>query len=141
MKKVAVVYWSGTGNTEEMANALLSDCTKLGAEAKLFSASDFSAVLFDEYDAVAFGCPAMGDEELEDSEFLPMYEPIREKLSGKPIVLFGSYSWNDGEWMRLWQAQAEADGANLLVEGIACYEAPDDEVLAKLSKAAELLAK
>lgn len=139
MNKVAIVYWSGTGNTEEMANALLEDCKDLGAEVQLYQASEFNTDEFDKYESVAFGCPAMGDEELEEEEFLPMYESIRPKLSGKPIVIFGSYSWNDGEWMRLWQSQANDDGANLLCDGIIAYEAPDAQVLESLSAAAKLL--
>ena len=100
MRKVAVVYWSGTGNTEEMANAVAEGAKSAGCEVCLAPVAEFSAERMDEFDAVAFGCPAMGAEELEDSEFDPLFQDCRGKLSGKKIALFGSYGWGDGEWMR-----------------------------------------
>ena len=100
MSKIAVVYWSGTGNTEAMANAVLKGAKDKGAEAELFTASDFSADMAADFDGIAFGCPSMGTEELEDSEFAPMFDSVKDKLSGKKIALFGSYGWGDGEWMR-----------------------------------------
>ena len=87
--KTAVIYWSGTGNTEAVAE---------GAGAECFAVSEFSGNVED-YDAIALGCPAMGAEELEDSEFEPFFAGIEGKLSGKKIALFGSYGWGDGEWM------------------------------------------
>lgn len=126
MSKVAIVYWSGTGNTEAMANAVAEGVTEKGAEASTFTASDFSADKVAEFDAIAFGCPAMGAEELEDSEFLPMFESCTDSLNGKKIALFGSYGWGDGEWMRNWEEQCIADGAVMAGEGVICNEAPDD---------------
>jgi len=140
MSKAAVVYWSGTGNTEAMANAVLKGAKDAGAEAELFTASDFSAEAFDGFDAVAFGCPAMGAEELEDSEFLPMFEGIKEKLSGKKIALFGSYGWGDGEWMRLWDEECRNLGAVMAADYVMCNEAPDDEGLAACEKLGVALA-
>ena len=103
--KVAVIYWSGTGNTEQMAQAIAE-----GAGADLFAVSDFSGKL-DVYDRVAFGCSAMGDEVLEESEFEPFFAEVEGELSGKTIALFGSYGWGDGQWMRDWVDRAKADGA------------------------------
>ena len=102
MKKTAVVYWSGTGNTEEMANAVAAGMKSAGAEVTVYTPEDFSAEKLDELEAVAFGCPAMGDEVLEESEFEPMFTACEGKLNGKSIALFGSYGWGDGEWMRTW---------------------------------------
>ena len=96
MSKVAVVYWSGTGNTEAMANAVADGAKKAGAEAELLGCSDFTAAKVAEYDAIAFGCPAMGAEVLEESEFEPMFEACKGALDGKKIALFGSYGWGDG---------------------------------------------
>lgn len=127
MKKIAVVYWSGTGNTEKMADAVLEGAKEAGAEAKIFTASGFSADMMDNYDAVAFGCPSMGAEELEETEFLPMFESVRPKLSGKRIALFGSYGWGDGEWMREWESQCEKDGADLVCDFVICNETPNDD--------------
>ena len=107
MARVAVVYWSGTGNTETMAMAVAKGAKSGNANVDVFQSTDFSAAKMDEYDAVAFGCPAMGAEELEDSEFLPMFNDCKAKLSGKKIALFGSYGWGDGEWMRNWEEDGE----------------------------------
>ena len=99
MSKIAVVYWSGTGNTESMADAVAQGAKDKGAEVKLFTPDSFNSSMVDEFDAIAFGCPAMGAEELEESEFEPMFSDCESKLGGKKIALFGSYGWGDGEWM------------------------------------------
>ena len=130
MSKIAVVYWSGTGNTEAMASAVAEGAKTAGADAGVFTASEFDAGKMDEYDAIAFGCPAMGDEELEDSEFLPMFEKCEAKLSGKNIALFGSYGWGDGEWMRSWEKICKTAGAVLACDSVICNEDPDDEAAA-----------
>ena len=108
MSKIAVVYWSGTGNTEIMAGKVAEGAKAAGAEVTSFTAAEFSADLVDQFDAIAFGCPSMGAEQLEDSEFEPMFVSCEPKLSGKKIALFGSYGWGDGEWMRNWEETATA---------------------------------
>lgn len=133
--KIAVVYWSSTGNTEAMAQAVVEGAKHAGAEAELFTAAEFDGGKMDEFDAVAFGCPAMGAEELEDGEFAPMFETCESKLSGKKIALFGSYGWGDGQWMRDWVERAQGDGAQVLNgEGLICNEAPDEDVQAACRK-------
>lgn len=127
MSKVAVVFWSGTGNTEAMANCVAAGAKNAGADVTVYTASEFNAGLMDQYDAIAFGCPAMGAEQLEESEFQPMFDECSPKLGGKKIGLFGSYSWADGEWMRTWQGDCEGLGANLVMDGVICFEAPDAE--------------
>ena len=127
MSKVAVVYWSSTGNTETMANAVAEGAKSAGAEVSLFTAAEFSAARVDDFDAIAFGCPAMGAEELEESEFEPMFRECEPKLSGKTIALFGSYGWGDDEWMRSWEDTCRSSGANLACDSVTCQEAPDDE--------------
>ena len=129
MSKVAIVYWSGTGNTEAMANAVAEGAKAQGAEATLFSAGEFDAALMDNFDAVAFGCPAMGAEVLEEGEFEPMFSACEAKLAGKKIALFGSYGWGDGEWMRNWEETCATDGAALACESVICQENPDDDAL------------
>lgn len=128
MNKIAVVYWSGTGNTEAMANKVAEGAKKGGADVSMFNASEFNSELMDSFDAVAFGCPSMGAEELEDSEFEPMFSDCKSKLNGKKIALFGSYGWGDGEWMRTWEKDCADCGANLACESVICNEAPDDDV-------------
>ena len=100
MAKIAVVYWSGTGNTQIMAEAILEGLKSGGADASLFTVSEFDKSTLSSYDKIAFGCPAMGAEELEPDEFEPFYASIEGELSGKNIALFGSYEWADGEWMK-----------------------------------------
>ena len=131
MSKVAVVYWSGTGNTEEMANKVAEGAKAAGAEVEVISADDFDGTDISSFDGVAFGCPAMGDEELEDGEFEPFFSDLEGKLSGKKVALFGSYDWGDGEWMRTWCDRAKDAGAELVEdEGLICNNTPDDEGLA-----------
>lgn len=125
--KTAVVYWSGTGNTEAMAREVEEGMKEGGAQTEVFEASDFSKDKMGDYDAMAFGCPSMGDEELEDTEFAPMFESCKRDISGKKIGLFGSYGWGDGAWMRNWEAQCREDGAILAQEGVICNEEPDEE--------------
>ena len=130
MSKVAVVYWSGTGNTEAMATAVAQGAKDKGADAVLLTAVEFDAAMMDTFDAVAFGCPSMGSEQLEDTEFEPMFTACEAKLSGKKIALFGSYGWGDGEWMRTWEETCRADGAVLVCDPVICNDAPDDDALA-----------
>ena len=146
--KVAVIYWSGTGNTEQMAQAIAE-----GAGADLFAVSDFSGKL-DAYDRVAFGCSAMGDEvleesefepffaELEEMEFQPMFDACKRSLGGKRVALFGSYGWGDGQWMRDWVDRAKADGAVVFGdEGLIVNETPSEEDLENCKQFGENFAK
>ena len=126
MSKIAVVYWSGTGNTEAMANAVAEGAKAAGADVSIFGASEFTANQIDEFDGIAFGCPAMGAEVLEESEFEPMFESCEGKLIGKKVGIFGSYGWGDGEWMRDWADRCNTDGMNLVSDVVMCNDAPDD---------------
>lgn len=127
MSKIAVVYWSGTGNTQAMAEAVAEGASQAGAEVTVFEAVDFSPKQMGAFDAVAFGCPSMGAEQLEESEFAPMFTECEPMLSGKKIALFGSYGWGDGEWMRNWEQTCTADGAMLACDSVICNEAPDED--------------
>ena len=126
MSKVAVVFWSGTGNTEAMADAVANGAKNAGAEVESFRASEFSKDKVSEFDAIAFGCPAMGAEVLEESEFDPMFTEVESALSGKKIALFGSYGWGDGQWMRDWEDRCTADGAQLATESVTANNAPGE---------------
>ncbi len=129
MSKVAVVFWSGTGNTETMAEAVAEGAREAGAEVEQVAAADFSADAVAGYDALAFGCPAMGDEELEEDEFEPMFEGVEGELSGKKVGLFGSYDWGTGDWMETWKERTEGDGAEV-VDAVTANLEPDDDALA-----------
>ena len=126
MSKIAVVYWSGTGNTKAMAEAVLSGAEKAG-EAELFSVEDFSADKIADFAGVAFGCPAMGAEVLEEEVFEPFFTEAETKIKDKPVALFGSYGWGDGEWMRNWEERTKAAGAKLFGEGLTINNEPDDD--------------
>lgn len=126
MAKTAVVYWTSTGNTEMMANAIAS-----GAGADVFELSAFSPPDISGYDKIAFGCPAMGDEVLEEGEFEPFFTEAEGLIGGKKVALFGSYGWGDGQWMRDWEERTKAAGANLFGNGLIINSTPDDGGLAE----------
>lgn len=128
MSKVAVVYWTGTGNTGMMAEAVADGAKAAGAEVTVLGPSQFSAGDVASYDAVAFGCPAMGAEVLEEGEFEPMFSDVEGALSGKKIGLFGSWGWGEGAWMADWESRCAADGAQV-AGTVTCQNAPDDGAL------------
>ncbi|MDR1573518.1 MAG: flavodoxin [Clostridiales Family XIII bacterium] len=130
MSKAAVIYWSGTGNTEQMANAVLAGLQAAGADAALFSVNKITADEAAAYDKLALGCPSMGAEVLEEDEFEPFFTELEKNISGKKVALFGSYGWGDGEWMRNWNERCASSGADLVTEGLIANETPDDTVLA-----------
>lgn len=127
MKKVAIVYWSGTGNTATMANEIEKGAKDAGAEVSVYTASKFEAESVRGFDTVVLGCPSMGAEQLEEEEFEPTFSAVEEVLAGKEIALFGSYGWGDGQWMRDWQERCAAAGATIFNgEGLIINEAPDE---------------
>ena len=126
MAKTAIIYWSGTGNTEEMAKAIQMGTRKAGAEAQLFEVEQFGASDLKDYDGFFFGCPAMGDEVLEEGTFEPFCASIETKLAGVPVALFGSYGWGGGAWMKTWEERAKADGAKLFRDGLTVENGPTD---------------
>lgn len=126
MNQLAIVYWSGTGNTEAMAKTIGQGAEAAGAKVDLFLAEQFSAAQADAYDKIAFGCPSMGSEELEDSTFEPMFTSLEAGLNGKAVALFGSYGWGDGQWMRDWEERCASLGAKVFrQEGLIVNSEPD----------------
>jgi len=141
MKKIAIVYWSGTGNTEAMAKAIAEGVKEAGSEPSLFTSAEFNAKMVSDYDKFAFGCPSMGAEQLEESEFEPMFSSVEKSLSGKELALFGSYGWGDGQWMREWQERCSNNCSYVLGdEGLIINEAPDEEGLSKCRELGKSLA-
>lgn len=130
MSKVAVVYWSSTGNTQAMAEAVGAGAKEKGAEVALIEAGKFNADQAADYTGIAFGCPAMGDEILEEDEFEPMFTLVEGSLAGKKIALFGSYGWGDGQWMRDWEERCRNAGITLATDSVIANEAPDDDAIA-----------
>lgn len=140
MSKTAVVYWSGTGNTAAMADAVVEGVKSAGGQPELFTAESFNSDMVDNYDFIAFGCPSMGCEQLEDTEFEPMFDSCKNKLKGKKIALFGSYGWGDGEWMQTWENDCKSFGADLVCNSVICNDAPDEEAVAKCEDLGKVLA-
>ena len=128
MSKVAIVFWSATGNTETMANCIAEGA---GAAATIVPCADMTPAKLGEFDVVAFGCPAMGAEQLEESEFEPMFAGLEGSLNGKKVALFGSYGWGDGQWMRDWADRLAASGAAACGEPLTVNEVPDEDGLAQ----------
>ena len=124
MNKVCVVYWSGTGHTQAMAEQVAK-----AAEGTLLTAGEFTPDMVEMFEAIAFGCPAMGAEVLEEEEFQPMFDACLPKLAGKKIALFGSYGWGDGEWMRNWEGECTAAGAQMVCKSVICQDDPDASAL------------
>ena len=128
MAKVAVVYWSGTGNTQKMAEAVVEGAQGAGADVECFEVDSFSVDQIDGYDGLALGCPSMGAEELEEGSYEPFFAEAVEsgKLSGKPVVHFGSWGWGAGAWMETWSERTTEAGAKLVNTFIVENE-PDEE--------------
>lgn len=142
MKKISVIYWSGTGNTEIMAKAI-ADGAKIGeVDVSLLNVSEASVDDVKNSDVVALGCPSMGAEVLEEAEMEPFVESIESVVKGKKLALFGSYGWGDGEWMRNWIQRMESYGAELIYdEGLMANYEPNEEVLSNCKELGERLAK
>ena len=141
MSKIAVVYWSGTGNTEAMADLVANAAQSAGATVDKMTSAEFNVADAANYDGFALGCPAMGAEQLEESEFEPMFSDLEGSLNGKKVALFGSYGWGDGEWMRSWEKDCDDAGINLVCESVICQETPDGDTLEACRAMGKLLAE
>ena len=138
---VLVTYWSGTGNTEEMAKILAKSVEEAGAQVRLADMEQVSVADVEACDVLAMGCPSMGNEELEETVAEPFVASVEGVLNGKKLGLFGSYGWGDGEWMRDWEERMKKAGAVLVTEeGVICQEAPDAEAEQKLGELGKVLA-
>lgn len=141
MSKAAVIFWSQTGNTEQMANAIAEGIREGGMECDLLNVADTNANDASAYAKIALGCPAMGAEVLEETEFDPFFTELESKISGRKVALFGSYGWGDGEWMRSWEKNCDDAGVSLACDSIICQEAPDDDTLASCRAMGKTLAE
>lgn len=141
MDKIYVVYWSQTGNTEAMAEAVARGIRSEGKESAVVEVGSISPEELKEEAVFALGCPAMGAEVLEESEMEPFVETLETFVKGKTVGLFGSYGWGDGEWMRDWEARMQQAGANVIGgKGVICQETPDQEALEKCEELGKNLA-
>ena len=130
MSRIAVIYWSMTGNTQAMAEAIAQGAQGAGAQVDVFSVDQAGVDQVVEYDGLALGCPAMGAEVLEESEFEPFFSQLEGRLSGRDVALFGSYGWGDGQWMRDWEERTDRAGGTVCPgEGLILHETPDESGL------------
>ena len=140
MSKIAVIYWSMSGNTEAMANAIAEGAESAGAEVDVKQVSEITVDQALEYDKLALGCPSMGDEVLEEDEMEPFFTALEGKISGKKVVLFGSYDWGDGQWMRDWAERTKKAGAILAADPLIVNLSPDADGKAKCRELGKALA-
>ncbi|MBX4260646.1 flavodoxin [Clostridium estertheticum] len=142
MKNVVVIYWSGTGNTEVMAESIVDGAKKVeDVNVRLINVFDAKVEDVTNADGVALGCPSMGSEQLEEGEMEPFIESIASIVTGKSTILFGSYGWGSGEWMDSWQERMEGYGAKLIADGLIINNDADKEGIEKCREIGELLAK
>ncbi len=141
MEKIYVVYWSQTGNTLAMAQAVAEGVKEAGKEAEVVDVSAASLDELKKASAFALGCPAMGAEVLEESEMEPFVCDVEGFAAGKKIALFGSYGWGDGQWMRDWTDRMSSAGASIVNgEGLICHEVPDADALEECKQLGRSLA-
>ena len=139
---IKVIYWSATGNTEAMAEAVAQGIKAAGKEAELIRVGDASVDALKNEAVLALGCPAMGAEVLEEEEMEPFVADLEAHVNGKTIALFGSYGWGDGEWMRDWTARMQNAGATVLNgEGLTYQDAPDADGIAACEALGKQLAE
>ena len=142
MDKIEVVFWTQSGNTQAMAEAIGKGITEAGKEANVVYVGSASLDELKAAKAFALGCPSMGVEVLDEAEMEPFVAEVEGFASGKTIALFGSYGWGDGEWMRNWVERMQAAGATVLNgEGLICQETPDDDAIAECVNLGKQLAE
>ena len=127
MADVLLVYWSGTGNTEIMAEKIKEGIEQQGLKVHMATVDEVTPSDVETYDKLLFGCPSMGEEELEETEFEPFFEEVSSLIAGKHVGLFGSYGWGEGDWMSLWETRVKDAGAVLFQEGLKVNYTPTDE--------------
>lgn len=132
MEKIYVVYWSMSGNTQAMAEAIAKGINDSGKEAVVQYVSEASVSELQDAKVFALGCPAMGAEVLEEGEMEPFVSEVEGIAAGKKIALFGSYGWGDGQWMRDWEERMSGCGAAIINgAGLICHETPDDAMISE----------
>lgn len=141
MDRIKVIYWSSTGNTKAMAEAVARGVESAGVMASVIDVDTIKVSDVEKEQVLALGCPAMGDEVLEEGSMEPFMEELETSLEGKKIALFGAYGWGDGQWMRDWEGRVKSKGAELIDgKGLLSCEEPDDQILADCEKLGKKLA-
>ena len=129
MKKIAIIYYSDSGNTKQMAEEIYAGAKEGKGDVSIFNVSEISVQEALNYDTLVLGCSAKGVEQLEESEFEPFFSELEQNLNNKTVALFGSYGWGGGEWMKTWEGRVQDAKGNLIHDGTICLETPDDDAL------------
>ena len=142
MDKVYIIFWTQGGNTGAMASAIGDGVKEAGKEPVFLSPSEAKVSELTELNGFAMGCPAMGCEVLEETEMEPFVSEVESIIKGKKIVLFGSYGWGDGQWMRDWEERMKSAGAIIIGgEGIIAHEMPQDADIERCNNFGKQLAE
>lgn len=142
MDKVYIIFWTQGGNTGAMASAIGDGVKVAGKEPVFLSPSEAKVSELTELNGFAMGCPAMGCEVLEETEMEPFVSEVESIIKGKKVVLFGSYGWGDGQWMRDWEERMKSAGAIIIGgEGIIAHEMPQDADIERCNNFGKQLAE
>ena len=115
MKKVSIIYWSNGGNVEIIANAICEGASIGDVEVETKNVADSSLEDVLNSDAVAFGSPAMINDEIEEIDMKPFIESLKGiDINNKPLVLFGSCGWRETTFIDKWQEQMKEFGFNVI---------------------------
>lgn len=131
--KISIIYWTGTGNTQMMAETIVDTVEELGFNPIFEFVNDVDLLDVKESEWFFLGCPAMTGEDIEELEFRPFFESLKESLQDKNVVLFGSYDWGDGQWIETWSQEVEEAGGKVK-ELIKVQWNPEDEQLAMIKE-------
>lgn len=123
--KMLIIYWTMTGNTRIMADCLAEGAKQAGLSPQILPIAEAAPAQAAEADLLALGCPAMGAEELEQEEFAPFWRSLLPYITGKKLLLFGSYGWGGGAWLQKWREEAAAAGAQVY-DTLAAEGRPDE---------------
>lgn len=141
MKKVSIIYWSEYGKVELLANSIANGAKKAGAEVILKRVQDAKVEDVVSSDAVAFGSPSMDNNNVEQIEMAPFLKKFKLLPNGnKPTVLFGSYGWDNGEFMIKFKELVADYGFNV-IDTLTVRETPNENELKKAEELGSLLAK
>lgn len=125
---LSIIYYTETGNTEAMAEAIKDGAEESGKEVRLVVVDEATVADVEEASEVLLGCPAKGDEEIEDLTFRPYLESVMDLLKDRKVGIFGSYAWNDGDWIVNWKEEMEENGVEI-VTSLKVYDYPDSDAL------------
>ena len=125
MATLNIIYYTGTGNTQDMAKYISEGAESAGVSVKLINVEEADETAVDA-DFIAFGSPAGGAEEVAP-EMIEFIEEIKDKIFGKKVGLFGSYDWGQGGWMETWREEMIAENLSVVDDGLIIHLSVDDD--------------